>query len=68
MVSVEDTLPVAGIVTMTGVGGLTVTPLGAAPFQPTEKLTVELNAPTDDSTISTDSNMPGVSDITAGED
>jgi len=65
MVTVEDTVPLAGTVTMTGVGGLTVTPLGAAPFQPAVRLTVELNPSIDDSTMSADSDMPGVRDTTA---
>ena len=67
MVSVEDTLPLAGTVTVTGDGGLTLTPLGAAPFQPAVRLTVEVNPSIDDSTMSADSDMPGVSDTTAGE-
>lgn len=64
-VRAEEALPPAGMVT--GVGRLTVTPLGAAPFQPAVRLTVELKPSIDESTIVADCDSPGVSDTTAGE-
>ena len=67
MVRVEDMLPLAGTARVTGVGGLTLTPSGAAPLQPAVMLTVELNPSTDERMIDADSDAPGVSDTTAGD-
>ena len=66
-VSVEDMLPLEGTVTVTGFGELTLTPLGAAPFQPAVRLTVELKPSIDDSMMLADCDEPGDSDTTAGE-
>lgn len=62
---VDDALPTEG--TVTGLGRLTVTPSGAAPFQPAVRFTVELKPSTDASTIVADCVRPGVSDTTAGD-
>jgi len=67
MVTVEDTVPLAGTVTVTGDSGLIATPLGAAAFQPAVRLTVELNPSMDDSTMSVACDVPGDNDTAVGE-
>ena len=66
-VRIADALPPAGTVTVTGLGGLTVTPLGAAPAQPAVRLTVEPNPSREERMIVADCEAAGVSDIVAGE-
>ena len=53
--------------TITGFGGLTVTPLGAAPDQPAVRLTVEPNPSREERMIVADCEVAGVNDIVAGE-
>ena len=64
-IRVEDALPPAG--TVTGVGRVTVTPLGVAPFQPAVRLTLELYPSIEESKIVADCDVFGVRDTTAGE-
>ena len=64
-VSVEDAVPSGG--TVTGLGRLTVTPVGATPVQAATRLTEELNPFMDASTIVVDLETPGVKVTTAGE-
>jgi len=52
---------------VTGVGKLTVTPVGAAPFQPAVRLTVEPKPSTDDSVIVADCEEAGANENDAGE-
>jgi len=64
-VRVEDTLPSAG--TVTGLGRLTVTPLGAIPLHAADRLMEELNPLTDENRIVVDLEILGVRVITAGD-
>ena len=64
-VRVEEALPLAG--TVTGLGRLTVTPLGTTPVHPAVRATVELNPFSDENTIDEDLATPGVKVITAGD-
>ena len=64
-VRVEEALPLAG--TVTGLGRLTVTPLGATPVHAAVRVTVELNPFIDESTIDEDLAMSGVNVIVAGD-
>ena len=64
-VRVEDALPPAG--TITGLGRLTVTPLGAVPLHAADRLMEELNPFTEENTIVVDLEILGVKVITAGE-
>ena len=57
-VKVENPLPLVG--TVTGLGRLTVTPLGAAPLQAAAKLTEELKPSNEERSIVEDSDMSGV--------
>jgi len=52
--SADEILPLVGIVKVTGLGGLMVTPSGATPFHPALRLTVELKPSTDDNMIVAD--------------
>ena len=63
-VRVEDALPPAG--TVTGLRRLTAIPSGAAPLQAAERLTVELNPSTEESTMVVDFTASGDKVITAG--
>ena len=63
-VKVEDALPPAG--TVTGLGWLMVTPVGATPLQPAERLTVELNPFNDERVITADSDVSGDNEISEG--
>jgi hypothetical protein len=65
-VRAEDALPLAG--TATGLGRLTVTPVGATPVHVATRLTNELNPFTDESTMVVDFETSGVKVTTAGED
>ena len=62
-VRVEDALPLAGIAT--GVGRVTVTPVGAGLDQAAERLTVEPNPPMEERRIVDEPDIPGVKAITA---
>ena len=64
-VRIEDPLPPAG--TATGLGRLTVTPLGATPVQAADRLRVELNPFREESTIVVALETLGVRVTTAGE-
>jgi hypothetical protein len=64
-VRVEDALPPGG--TVTGLGRVTVTPLGAIPLHAADKLMEELNPFTEENTIVVDLDTLGVKVITAGD-
>ena len=66
-VSVEVVLPLEGIVTVTGFGGVTLTSSGAVPVQPADRVTVELRPSTEVSIMLADCEEPGESVIVAGE-
>ena len=66
-VRVEETLPLPGTVTVNGVGGLTLTPTGAAPSQPAVRVTVEPNPSVEERMIAADCDALGLSETTAGE-
>ena len=66
-VSAEETLPLPGTVTVIGLGGVTLTSFGAAPFQPMDRVTDELNPSTEVSTMFADCDVSGASVIVAGE-
>jgi hypothetical protein len=65
MVSVEDALPPTG--TVTGLGKLTVTPLGAVPLHAADRLMGEVSPFTEENTIVVDLEVLGVKVITPGD-
>jgi len=65
-VSVEVMLPLEGTVTVTGVGGVTLTSFGAVPVQPADSVTVELNPSTELTMTLADCEEPGASVIEVG--
>jgi hypothetical protein len=64
-VRVEDALPPAG--TVTGLGRLTLTPLGAVPLHAADRLMGELNPFTEENTIVLDLEILDVKVITPGD-